>query len=163
VADEGIAKGEPDPEGPEKYVLPEPTTAGSEAVTDIPESGGDLSDADPESDPGIAKAQELGVNYQRAGQVRQALSEHRNATRQGNADRVKAAKKNLAALGFEGDLEVDDETTEDDGKTPRGRQTRESKSVKTDAPAAKDAGPSVSRYSTSTPTASPSKPDASKR
>jgi hypothetical protein len=149
--------------GPEKYVLPDPETAGSEAVTDIPAPGADLSDADPESDPGIRKAQELGSDYQRAGQIRQALSEHRNATRQGNTERVKAARKNLAAYGYEGDPEADDETTEDDGKTPRGRQTRESKAVRTDAPAAKDAGSTSStpRYSTSTPTSS--KPDASKR
>jgi type II secretory pathway pseudopilin PulG len=157
--------------GPEKYTLPDPETPGSAPITDIPDpSNADLEEAKEITegiygtvDPGIVKAQEMGVQYQRAGQIRQAMQEHRNATRHGNDERVKAAKKNLAALGFEGDPEVDDETTEDDGKTPRGRQTRESKSVKTDAPASKEAGPSVSRYSTSTPTSSSSKSDVSKR
>jgi hypothetical protein len=168
VADQGIAKGEPDPEGPEKYVLPEPETAGSAPITDIPDlenvdleaAKEDTLDQQGNPDPGIVKAQEMGVQYQRAGQIRQAMQEHRNATRHGNDERVKAAKKNLAALGYEGDPEVDDETTEDDGKTPRGRQTRESKTVKTDAPGY---SPSVTRYSTSTPAASPSKSDVSKR
>lgn len=169
MADEGITKGEPDPNGPEKYVLPDPETPGSEPVTDIPDlenvdleaAKEDTVDQQGNPDPGIVKAQEMGAQYQRAGQIRQALQEHRNATRHGNDERVKAARKNLTALGFEGDPEADDETTEDDGKTPRGRQTRESKAVRTDAPTTKDAGSTSStpRYSTSTPP----KPDASKR
>jgi hypothetical protein len=158
VADQGITQGEPNPDGPEKYVLPEPETAGSEAVTDIPAPGGDVSDADPESDPGIRKAQALGSDYQRAGQIRQAIQEHRNATRHGNEERQKAARKNLEALGFEGDI-FDDE---DNDKTPRGRQTREQRMTKADT--AKESGPSTTRYSTSTPAKSePSKTDTSKR
>jgi hypothetical protein len=158
VADQGITKGEPDPDGPEKYVLPDAETPGSAAITDIPAPGGDVSDADPDSEPGIRKAQELGADYQRAGQIRQALSEHRNATRHGNEERQKAARKNLEALGFEGDI------FDDEDKTPRGRQTREQRMTKSDTPAAKETGPSVSRYSTSTPAKSePSKTDTSKR
>lgn len=44
---------------------------------------------------------ELGVPYQVAGQVRQALGELRNAEGTGNTERAKAARKTLIALGYE--------------------------------------------------------------
>jgi hypothetical protein len=142
----------------EPYTLPDAETPGSVAVTDIPAIGADVSELDPESDPGIRKAQELRSDYQRAGQVRRALNEHRNAKSQDNAERMKAAKKDLAALGYEGDPEAD--TTEDDDTTPRGRTSRSL--TKTDAPTTKDedktsSSGSAVKYSTSTPSSGVSK------
>jgi hypothetical protein len=71
-----------------------------------------------------------GIPYQRAGQIRQALNERRNARSQGNHERVKAADKHLDALDYTGDLET--ETTDDKG--PVGRSTRRESQVTADAP-----------------------------
>lgn len=51
-----------------------------------------------------------GVHYAKAGQIRRALAERANAVAYGMTDRIKAADKELAALGYE--KPSDDETPE---------------------------------------------------
>lgn len=72
------------------------------------------------------------VEYQRSGQVRQALAERANAVRLGAVDRVKAADKTLAALGYS---EPEAAPAVERSSPPAGRATRQERASKTAAPA----------------------------
>lgn len=74
---------------------------------------------------------DLGVDYQRAGQVRQLLAERELAGIYGQTGRVAAADKQLAELGF-----TRDEATPAVSRStpPVGRAARQDQMAKTAAP-----------------------------
>lgn len=103
------------------------------------------------------RIREMGVEYQRAGQVRAALGQLRNARGQDNATLVRDAEKRLAALGFDlvahergqrqspaGDKSVDARR-----QPPEGRSASPAGQVTTDAPTTPTASPSSTGTGTS--------------
>ncbi|MGH3546690.1 MAG: hypothetical protein ACRDQU_00890 [Pseudonocardiaceae bacterium] len=108
------------------------TSADDTKPADIPATEVDETGFDPE----------LHVAYQRAGQVRQALAELRNAQGQGNTTRVEAAEKHLAGLGYHHPKPTAAEEPPAAGKPvdaktqpPEGRSATPPAQIKTDAPA----------------------------
>lgn len=92
------------------------------------------------TDKGIREAGVLGVEYQKAGQVRQLLAERANLVAHGNIDRLVGVDQALSALGYTGDRTIG--STGD--PAPLGRATRPADStVKTDAPTATAKAPSA--------------------
>lgn len=89
----------------------------------------------------------LGVTYQRAGQVRQALAEYRNAKGQGNTTRMEAARKVLDGLGYNPPATKDpipgDKSVDASMQSPEGRSATPPTAVKTDASAKTDAAATV--------------------
>lgn len=80
-------------------------------------------------DPGILEAEALGVEYQKAGQVRQLLAERQNMVAYGNIDRVVSIDQNLTMMGYTGDRTIG--ATGDPG--PIGRTSRSDQMVTADA------------------------------
>lgn len=112
---------------------------------------------------------ELGVSYQRAGQVRQNIAELRIAKGHGNVERIKAARKGLEALGF--DVEKwereHSESAAEGGPVDARRQPPEGRSatppiqVRTDKPAPQQSGSTTASLpEPGTPSSKPS-PSAS--
>jgi hypothetical protein len=85
-------------------------------------------------DKGTREAEVLGVDYQRAGQVRQLLAERANMVAYNAADRVASIDLALQELGYTGDLTAGADG--DPGRLPEGRASRADKSLHTDAPTA---------------------------
>lgn len=81
--------------------------------------------ADDARDKGTREAEVLGVDYQRAGQVRQLLGERANLVAYGNTDRVEAIDEALRAAGYTGDIAAG----ADGDPGPLGRATRADKQV----------------------------------
>jgi hypothetical protein len=69
----------------------------------------------------VAKDDVGGVAYQRAGLVRQLLAERENAVAYGQKDRVEAADKQLAELGYS---EPEKEPRQGRESAPAGRSSR---------------------------------------
>lgn len=67
--------------------------------------------------------------YQRAGQIRQALNELHQAKTYGQTERVKAARKQLSALGYAGE----ETPTTTEGTGPVGRAARSDRTTTTTA------------------------------
>ena len=57
-------------------------------------------------DKGIREAETLGVDYQKAGQVRQLLAERANLVGHGNIDRLVGIDQALTAMGYTGDRTI---------------------------------------------------------
>ncbi|MGH3985877.1 MAG: hypothetical protein ACRDTZ_00985 [Pseudonocardiaceae bacterium] len=109
-----------------------------------------------ERDKGTREAEVLGVDYQRAGQVRQMLAERANLVAYNNTDRLAALDEALRAAGYTGDLDAGAQG--DPG--PLGRATRADKQVHAAHPAG---GPDVTDKPTGVgPTTAPAKPTAGK-
>ena len=87
----------------EPHVLPEPETAGSAAVTDIP------------------------APQQQAGLIRQLLAERKNVVAYDNEVRVKQIDRQLKNLGYEGEPK---DVTKD--QEPVGRVDRPQRTLKSD-------------------------------
>jgi len=107
-----------------------------------PQTGPGQLDAGGTQVTAVAQNKELGVAYQSAGQVRQALAELRNARAHGNDERVKAATKVLEAQGFDLDAwearqkrsTPGDKSVDARKRPPEGRSATPPGQVRTDAP-----------------------------
>lgn len=117
-----------------------------------------------------AKNEELGVSYQKAGQVRQLLAERANLVAYGNVDRVKAIDNDLAMMGFDKDPEAFapgstralpvDRTAPRGATAPQVSAEPQASAPQASAPASasQDSAPASAKPSASTPAASSDTP-----
>lgn len=120
---------------------------------------------------------ELGVSYQRAGQVRQNLAELRIAKGHGNVERIKAARKGLEALGFNvekweqehSEAAAGGESVDARRQPPEGRSATPPSQIRTGEPHPEAAKPAPQRSGSTTaqipepgtPSSKPSPPASS--
>lgn len=108
-------------------------------------------------DRALKEAELLGVDYQRAGQIRQMLAERANAVAYGQTDRIEGIDRALRENGYTGDLTIG--AGGDPSKGPVGRATRSEKTVQAaDAPPETPSASSSTRTGTSSATAGKATP-----